>query len=111
MPKFYGTIGFMETKETTPGVWTEEIVERQYYGDITRTSSSMFNQSQLNDNIKISNSFSIVADPYAYEHFSHMRYIVWQGVKWKIESVDAANPPRLTFTVSSRYIAPSDEET
>ena len=101
----------MQTEETAPGVWTEKIVERPYYGDISRTSASMQGaSSQLNDNIKISNSFSIMADPYAYEHFAYMKYIVHQGVKWKIESVDASMPPRLNFTVSSRYIAPSDEE-
>lgn len=110
MPKFYGTIGFMETKETSPGVYTEQVTERNYYGDITRTSSSTSNSSQFNDDIKITNAFSIVADPYAYEHFAYMKYIVWQGVKWKIEGVDISSPPRLTFSVSNRYIAPSDEE-
>ena len=28
MAKYYGEIGFSETTETSPGVWTEDIVKR-----------------------------------------------------------------------------------
>ena len=38
MDKFYGKIGFSSTKETSPGIWTEEIVDKEYYGDILRNS-------------------------------------------------------------------------
>ena len=34
MAKFYGVIGYAETLETSPGVWTEQITERNYYGDL-----------------------------------------------------------------------------
>lgn len=36
MAKFYGVIGYAVTEETKPGVWTEKIIERMYYGDLTR---------------------------------------------------------------------------
>ena len=36
MPKYFGKIGFMETRETAPDVWTEEITEREYSGDVLR---------------------------------------------------------------------------
>ena len=36
MAKFYGKIGYSETNETSPGVWTETIIERNYYGDLLR---------------------------------------------------------------------------
>ena len=29
MAKFYGTVGYVNMVETVPGVWTEEIVEKQ----------------------------------------------------------------------------------
>lgn len=106
MPKFYGKIGFLTTAETEPGIWTESLVERSYYGDLTRLSKSTQNESRLNDDIRIANSFSIVADPFAYENFANMKYIEYMGVKWKIESVDATSPPRLIIQASNKYNAP-----
>ena len=106
MPKFYGKIGYLMTVETEPGIWTERLVERPYYGDLTRLSKSTQNESRLNDDIRIANSFSIVADPFAYENFANMKYIEFMGTKWKIESVDATNPPRLIIQASNKYNEP-----
>ena len=38
MAKFYGVIGYAVTEETKPGVWTEKIIERMYYGDLIRNT-------------------------------------------------------------------------
>ena len=35
MGKWFGKIGYAVTAETEPGIWEEQIVERDYYGDIT----------------------------------------------------------------------------
>ena len=75
MAKFYGKIGYFTTVETEPGVWEEQIVERNYYGDITRNTNRFTNSNNVNDNIIISNSISVIADPFATENFQHMRYI------------------------------------
>ena len=64
MAKFYGPIGYAETVETKPGVWKEQIVERNYTGDIVRNNRRLQSSDQVNDDINISNSISIVADPY-----------------------------------------------
>lgn len=44
MAKFYGVIGYAVTEETKPGVWTEKIVERMYYG-VTPVGFSLRNNS------------------------------------------------------------------
>ena len=31
MAKYYGKIGYAETVETAPGVWKEQITERNYF--------------------------------------------------------------------------------
>lgn len=36
MAKWFGKIGYAVTSETRPGIWEEVIVERNYYGDMTR---------------------------------------------------------------------------
>ena len=102
MAKFYGTIGFAETVETAPGVWTENIVDYNYFGDIIRNARRLQSSDQLNDDINISNEISIVADPYANQNFHSMRYVKFMGAKWKITNVEVRYP-RLILTVGGVY--------
>ena len=103
MAKYYGAVGFMDTKETTPGVWTEEITERNYCGDIFRNTRRQDPvPNEVNDKINIQNQISIVMDPYANEHFFNIRYVTWQGVKWKVSSIEVQYP-RLVLTVGGIY--------
>lgn len=92
MAKYCGKIGFAVTEETKPGVWTEQMVERRYYGDITRNTRRLQSSGNLNDNVTISNQISIVADPFANENFHAMRYAEFMGTKWKIASVEVQYP-------------------
>lgn len=100
--KYYGSVGFAETKETSTSVWTEVITERKYYGDVLRLISRVTNGEHLNNNVDVNNQISIVADPYAYENFSNIRYIVWQNSKWKVNSI-TVNFPRLVLEIGGLY--------
>lgn len=103
MAKWFGKIGYAMTSETRPGVWTEEIVEREYYGDLIRNSRRLQTASdKVNDDVNISNQLSIVADPYANENFHAMRYAEFMGSKWKITDVEVQYP-RLTLTLGGVY--------
>lgn len=102
MAKFYGKIGFMETKETSPGVWEEEITERYYYGDVMRNMRRWDNSSYENDDLKVNNEISIVSDPYAVQNFHAIRYVEWMGALWKVSSVDVQYP-RLTLSIGGVY--------
>lgn len=103
MAKFHGAIGFAETVETDPGIWEEKIVEHSYSGDVIRNIRNLQTPKEsVNDNINVSNEISIVADPYANQNMYAMRYIVFQGVKWKILSVNV-NYPRLILTIGGLY--------
>lgn len=102
MDKWYGVIGFGTPMETSPGVYEEQITERSYYGDIVRNTRRLQTSNQVNDDIAISNEYSIVADPYAEQNFHKMRYIVFMGERWKITNVDV-NRPRLVLTVGGVY--------
>lgn len=98
MAKWFGKIGYAETVETKPGVWEEKITPREYYGDLLRNSRRLQSTDQVNDDINISNEISIVADPYANEHFYAMRYAEFSGAKWKITNVEVQYP-RLILTL------------
>lgn len=102
MAKWFGVIGYAETVEMKPGVWKEQITERQYYGDMTRNTRRLQSTDQLNDNISISNELSIVADPFANENFHSMRYVEYMGAKWKISDVEVQYP-RLRLTIGGVY--------
>lgn len=65
MGKFFGAIGYAETKETAPGVSEEIITERNYKGDVIRNARRLENGEHLNDNVNVNNSISIVADGFA----------------------------------------------
>ena len=102
MAKFYGKIGYAITQETRPGVWEDTYVERPYCGEQLNTRSKWQTSSQLNDNIDVSNQLSIIADPFAYQNFYHMRYVEYLGCKWKIEAVEIQRP-RLILTIGGVY--------
>lgn len=104
MAKFYGAIGYAETIETRPGVWEEQITERNYYGDLIRNTRRLESSGELNDNININNEISILSDPYAIDHFHTMRYVVFSGTKWKISSVDIKYP-RIVLSIGGVYNA------
>ena len=56
MAKWYGVIGYGDTVETSPGVWTEQITERYAKGEVIRNAIAIQSTDQLNEDIKISNS-------------------------------------------------------
>lgn len=102
MAKFYGVIGYAETVETAPGVWTEQITEREYFGDLNRNTRRLQSADQLNDDLNVANEISIVADPFANNHFHSMRYAKLYGAKWKITNVEVQRP-RLVLTLGGVY--------
>lgn len=98
MAKFYGKIGYIKTVEIEPGVWQEQSIERDYYGDVIRNISKYQMSDKVNDDINLSNTFSIISDPFASENFQHIRYIVYMGTKWKISNVEVQYPRLLIST-------------
>ena len=102
MAKFYDVIGYGRSTEVRPGVWEDVITERKYYGDVTRSARKMSEGEGLNNDISVQNTFSLVADAYAYEHIFEMRYIRWMGQYWKVTDVEVKRP-RLQLRVGGVY--------
>ena len=102
MAKYYGRIGYAETVETTPGVWEEIITEHKYYGDVTRNARRWESGEDLNDNLKINNAISIIADDYAYKHLANIRYVEWLGALWKPSHVEVQRP-RIILQIGGVY--------
>lgn len=103
MARFSGKIGYATTSETSPGVWTETIVERQYYGDLTRQMRRWdSSSSSTNDNLTFSQDISIIADPYAFDNLHNMRYVIFRGIRWSIKSIEI-DRPRVRLTLGGEW--------
>ena len=100
--KWHGVIGYGETTETEPGICTEHITERVYSGEILRNTRMLQTSGQVNDNINISNSISIISDPYANKNFHSIKYVEFMGTKWKVTNVDVQYP-RLILSIGGVY--------
>lgn len=105
MPKFFGIIGYAETKEIDPGIWDDIVTERKYYGDVVRDTRKLEEGVSLNNDISIGNSFSIMADDYAMENFYAMRFLEWRGSLWMISNIEM-KAPRLLLRVGGLYNGP-----
>ncbi len=109
MAKWAGKIGFVERVITATDVYSDEIVERSYRGDLVRLYRQIQQSGEkLNADLNISNDFSFVADDYARNHIQFMRYITWRGARWSISSIRYEHP-RITITVGGLYNGPEIE--
>lgn len=102
MAKWSGKIGFTTSVEVEPGYWEEQIIEKQYTGDVIMHSVKRQNSDGINQNINISSSISIIANPFANKHCSEMTYITYMGAKWKITDI-SPEFPRLKLTIGDLY--------
>lgn len=111
MAKYFGKIGYTDTLETDPvnhpGVFQETVIaEREYYGDILANNRRYEKGTGLNDDLNVRNEISIMADPFAIENFSKLRYISWLGSFWKITDAKVEFP-RITLTIGGLYNGPT----
>ena len=106
MARFYGRIGYGESVEAAPGVWEDQIVEHSYYGDVIRNARNLREGENLNFDLSVQNSISIVADAYANDHFFAIRYVEWAGVLWTVTSVEVQSP-RLLLRLGEVYNGPT----
>lgn len=101
--KFYGVVGFYEgKKEVSPGIFRPSITEKKYYGDVLKNHRKFQPSSTQNDEFTISNQISILSDLYAQQNWNSIRYVIWNGVKWKVTSVEI-NYPRITLEIGGVY--------
>jgi hypothetical protein len=106
MARFFDKVGYGLTGEIVDGVWSDSITERAYYGDVLSTLRSFEGSDKVNDDIRLQNRISIVADAFALENFSNIKYVSWMGSLWTVNSVDVERP-RLVLSLGGVYNGPS----
>lgn len=107
MAKFSGKVGYGESTEVSPGVWEDVITERHCYGDAIRDSRHLDAGDKVNDDVSVNAAeVSVVADAYMQAHFFAIRYVLWNGVRWK--AIDVENRrPRLIIRMGGVYNGPT----
>lgn len=106
MSKYSGVIGFATSVEINPGVWEDQIEEKAYRGDILRNTRRWDDDTKINNNIKLNNRVSILSDLYLQQHIPYIKYIEWNGVKWKVGEAEI-NRPRIIFSLGDVYNGPT----
>lgn len=100
--RYYGKVGYFTTEETKPGLFESKMIYRKHKGDVVRNYKRTQDASKVNSDISVNNSISIVADPYAHEHFFEIKCVEWQGALWSVSSVEVQYP-RLILELGGLY--------
>lgn len=100
--KWYGEIGFVTNVATDPGVWEEKTTQQSYYGDILSDHRKRQNGGEVNDDINITNTLSILADPFLLDNASNIAYVKMLGNKWKVSDIEIQYP-RIILSIGGVY--------
>jgi hypothetical protein len=108
--RYCGEIGFSISQMVAPGVYEDNITtERTYFGDVTVDNRKNLRSDKVVEDVSISNVFSVVSDPFAFENLNFIRYIKYMGIAWKVESVEVQYP-RLIIRVGGEWNGPVREQ-
>jgi hypothetical protein len=110
--KYHGSVGYAvtKTKDDDPDTWINSVEEHQYFGDVLQNSSRWQTAEKVNDNLTISNRISILADPFAFDNFQHIKYATWMNQKWKVTNIEVAYP-RLILTIGGEWNGETEKAT
>lgn len=102
MSRFSGKLGFVMTRETEEGVWLEDVVEIPVKGAIRSLWVRNDNNASVNTDLRLTNEISVLMDTKIKTHLETLKYVVWKGSKWEVQSI-GVNYPRLTINLGGLY--------
>lgn len=103
MARFFGKVGYAVPGELVNGVWSDSITERAYYGEVLNETRSHDESEKVNDDVRLSQRISIVADAYALGNFSDIKYVEDEaGTLWTVRSIELKRP-RLILSTGGVY--------
>lgn len=105
MARFNGKVGYGITTEVAVDVWSDVITERAYKCDTVRQSKSTVQSDSMNDDIRMEDRISIVADEWAVANYTRIKYVVRAGSRWTVTAVEVKRP-RLILSLGGVYNGP-----
>ncbi len=104
MPKFSGLIGFwLDDLEEIPGYYNPLVEERHYKGDVLNETRRWENQDSQNEGFRLTTRISVISDIFLRKHWHSIKYIIMDGVKLKVTSIDLSRPPRIVLSIGGVY--------
>lgn len=94
MAKFHGKVGYEISTEdpNRPGIWEPKIVERRYYGTITRIINTVSASDKLVDDFRLNMELELMADGFALQNFASIRYVEYMNSKWEVTAAQVRGP-------------------
>lgn len=111
MAKFHGKVGYEITAEdpNRPGIYVPTIVERKYYGTITRIVNTIMDSDRLVDDFKLNMELELMADGFAMQNFASIRYVEYMNSKWEVTAAQVRGP-RIIVNFGGVYNAESPDD-
>lgn len=109
MPRYYGRIGFLKREtesDERPSRYAPQMEERWYVGELWKNTARQQSAEKPVDDFGINNDISIVADAYALNNFSSIKYVEFMGTFWEVQSVTVEHP-RLRISFGGVYNGPT----
>ena len=104
--KLTGIAGFeldQVEREDMPSVFESKVVTKKFRGEllgqIWRNQNS---DKSTNDNLLNNNKISLVINKFFMSNIANLKYVEYNGVKWRVESFDIKSP-RIHITLGGVY--------
>lgn len=105
--RFFDAIGFGFSQEVRRDVWEDVITENKYYGEVRQNTQTMSVSGSVLTERTFNTTISVVADSFALENYTAIKYVRWAGSLWTVTSVKSDLRPRLILTLGEKYNGPT----
>ncbi len=103
--RYSGKLGVSEQKEVSPGVWEEEITERDFLGTVTSRSEAVEQGDMILPTYRVTTTVSGLARGLGQMDNSNLRYLTYAGRRWVIQT-DQSKYPKLLLYIGEEYHGP-----
>lgn len=104
MNRFHGVVGYVVQMEDPPDsdIWKEKKITKEYFGEIVKEQRGWTSSHSTIDDLTVMNKIRILADDFAFQNCSAIRYVNWMGCDWKVVSTEIDHP-RIVLTLGGVY--------
>ena len=104
--KLTGIAGFeldQVEREDMPSVYESKVVTKKFRGELlSQTWRNQNSDKSTNDNLLNNNRISLVINKFFMSNIANLKYVEYNGVKWKVETFDI-KAPRILITLGGVY--------
>lgn len=105
MTRFRDKVGFVIPENLVDGVLEVSVTERVYKGEVLETIASSQEADKVNDDIRLQDRISYVADDYALENLARIKFVLRMGIPWMAQTV-RVEYPRIIVSLGGVYSGP-----